>query len=405
VALLAGFEKVTLNDLNLDILYKSKEKIQERIEALRSEENYNKFLESNNITEGVMKDLDFKSKLGKFESIGVLAENTDTISMMSRLKLVTDISQAVMDADFVIEAVPEKLELKRKVFRDLGEYSPTKATLASNTSCMSITEIAKFSSQPEKVIGMHFHTFFPLVGILIEITPGKQSSEESLKIGMKIAQKFPCLVGKRFTVQLEKEAPGLIGNRISLPGEIYFEWLVDYAIENGFSFEQLGALNYIFGLTDAIGLDTIYNILKYFEEHVSSDFGPGNALTNLINKGRFGKKVGKGWYNYNENGTIENVPLLDEKATEFLKPYIDQDIFLALNLNEACRLLEEGAVKSYKLIDKIIAKGNFTPGPFKLGKKRYEEFAKILYNLAEITGKYYFKPCKMMESGDFLSYK
>ena len=405
VALLAGYEKVTVIDIDADILHKSKDIIQERIEALESEENYKKFLKVNNITDEAQKSLDIKRRLDKFESVGILANNIDTETIMSRLKTETDISKGVGDADFVIEAVTEKLELKQSIFRDLGEFSHPTTILASNTSAMSITKIGQHSGRPEKVIGMHFHTFFPILGMLIEITPGEKSSDESLEVGRVIAQKFPCLAGKRFTVQLEKETIGLIANRISLPSGIYFEWLIDYTLDNGFSFEQLGALNFVFGLTDSIGLDTSYNILKYFEEHVSPDFAPGKLLTKLINAGRVGKKVGKGYLDWNENGSIENPPLIDEKATEFLMPHLDAEVFSALSLNEACRLLEEGVVTSYRLIDKIIFKGISMPGPFREGKGKYKEFSKKLYDLAEKTGKSYFKPCKMMESGKFLSYK
>ena len=405
VALLAGYEKVTVIDIDAEILHKSKELIQERIKALETEENYIKFLNANNMDDPVLKGLEIKRKLDKSESVGILAENIDTKTIMSRLKLETDISEGVKDAHFVMEAVTEKLELKQKIFKELGEYSPPNTILASNTSAMSITKIGQHSGRPEKVVGMHFHTFFPILGMLIEITPGEKSSDESLKVSQTIAQKFPCLIGKRFTVQLEKETAGLIANRISLPSGIYFEWLIDYTLDNGFSFEQLGALNFVFGLTDSIGLDTSYNILRYFEEHVSPDFAPGKLLTKLINAGRIGKKVGKGYLDWNENGSVKNLPLEDEKTTEFLMPHLDAEVFSALSLNEACKLLEEGVVKNTRLIDKVIFKGTSMPGPFRIGKEKYKEFSKKLYDLAEKTGKSYFKPCKMMESGKFLSYR
>jgi enoyl-CoA hydratase/3-hydroxyacyl-CoA dehydrogenase len=404
VALLSGYEEVTVIDLNTDILQNSKNLINERIVALESEENYKMFLNANNIMDPMLTSMDIKPKLAKFESVGIIAHNVDTETIMNRLQLETDIGKGVKDADFVIEAVTEKLELKQNIFRDLGQHSPPDTILASNTSAMSITEIAKFSGRPEKVIGMHFHTFFPIMGMLIEITPGKVSSKESLNIGQAIGQKFPCLRGKRFTVQLEKETAGLIANRISLPSFLYFEWLLDYAMDNGFSIEQLGALNMMFGLADAIGLDTIYNIMKYFEEYVSPDFVPSKLLTDLINAGRLGKKVGKGYLEYNDNGAVENSPTADEKATEFLMPHLEEITMSALGFNEACRLLEEGVVKRSRLIDKVIFKGTSMPGPFRTGKEKYKEYVKKLYDIVEMTEKSYFKPCKMMESGDFLSY-
>ena len=405
VALLSGYEKVTVIDLDEGILRKSRDLIQERIESLESEENYKKYLTVNNVTDMVQTTVAIRNKLDKFEAVGILANNVPTETIMSRLKTETDISKGVSDADFVIEAVSENLELKQGIFKELGEYSPPNAILASNTSSMSITKIGKHSGRPEKVIGMHFHTFYPILGMVIEITPGAQSSEESLKVGQAIAEKFPCIIGEKLTVQLEKETAGLIANRISLPGHVYLDWLIDYAIDTGFSFEQLGALNLLFGIEDAIGIDTIYNILKYFEEYVSPDFAPGKFFTKLVTTGRFGRKVGKGYLVYNENGLVVKLPSEDEKATEFLMSYLDEEIFKALRLNEACRLLEEGVVKSGRLIDKVMLKGFYVPGVIRSGKRKFQELTKKLYELAEKTGKSYFKPCKMMESGDFLSYK
>jgi len=398
VALLTGYQKVTIIDLSSEILKKSTELVQSRIEALKSEDKCKEYFVSNEM----LKNLDFKKKLGNFESVGIVANKVDTDTIMGRLYTETEISKGVMDADFVIEAVTENLELKQDIFKKLGEFTPPQAVLASNTSTMSITKIAQFAYQPEKVIGMHFHTFFPITGMLIEITPGEKSSERSLAIGQTIAQKFPCLTGKRFIVQLEKETPGLIANRISAPSGMYLEWLIDYAMDNGFSFEQLGVLNFVFEISDDIGLDTSYNTLKYFEVNISPDFFPGKYLTKLVNAGRFGKKVGKGYLDWNENGSVENLPSLDEKATKFLMSHLEGEIFPALSLNEACRLLEEGVVKSYRLIDKVIFKGTLSPGPFRMGKDKYKEWVKLLYNIAEKTGKSYFKPCEMMESGKFL---
>ena len=89
----------------------------------------------------------------------------------------------------------------------------------------------------------------------------------------------------------------------------------------------------------------------------------------------------------------------------FLAENIDMELFMALSLNESCKLLEEGVVKSYDIITKILMKGNFTEGPFIQGKEKYKEWSQKLYKIAEKTGISYLKPCKMMESGRFLSYK
>ncbi len=405
VALLTGYEKVTVVDLNNQILLKSKETIQKRIEALESEKNFEKFLsKSNNSTER-RENIDFKKKLSDFKSVGIITNGVNTSTIMGRLKTEKDISKGVADADFIIEAVPEILNIKQTVFKKLGEFSPPHTILASNTSTMSITKIAQFSGRPEKVIGMHFHTFFPIFGMLIEITPGNESSKESLEIGLSIAQKFPSLMGERFTIQLEKESPGLIANRIAITGAIYFSWLINQAIDNGISREQLDAAGFSSEGADAIGIDTVYYSAKYFEDNVSPDFAPSKRIIDLFNAGKLGKKVGRGFYEWNEDGPIKNLPPVEEKTTEFLKDHSDPETISAIKLNEACRLLEEGVVKSYELIDRVIMKGTFIEGPFVKGKEKYKEWAEKLYEFAEITGKSYLKPCDLMESGRFLSYQ
>jgi enoyl-CoA hydratase/3-hydroxyacyl-CoA dehydrogenase len=398
VALLTGYEKVTIIDLNAEILEKSRKLIQTRIEALESEEQFKKYFGSDERLE----NLDIKKTLGNFKSVGIVANKIDTETIMNRLYTKTEISKGVKDADFVIEAVSEKLELKQDIFKQLGEFTQPQAVLASNTSSMSITKIAELSSRPEKIIGMHFHTFFPILGMLIEITPGAKSSEESLEIGQIIAQKFPCLTGERFTVRLEKETAGLIANRISFPVFLYSNWFTNHAIANGISREQLDAAGFSPEIADHIGLDTIYYIQKYLEKYLSPDFAPREELARLVKEGRLGKKVGKGYYNWDENEPIKNLPPLNPKTMEFIVKNFNVEIIEALRLNEGCRLLEEGVVKSYELIDKVLLKGNFSPGPFGMGKDKYEDWVKLLYEIAEKTGKSYMKPCEMMESGKFL---
>ena len=263
VALLAGYEKVTVIDLNNDILEKSKNLIQYRIESLESEENFNNFLSGSPMPDEIKDSIDIKHILNSFENVGIIAQGVDSKTIMSRLITEVNLSNGVSDAGFVIEAVPEILELKQEIFKKLGEFAPPHTILATNTSSMSITKIAQYSGRPEKVIGMHFHTFFPIMGMLIEITPGENSSDNSLKIGREIAQIFPCLTGERFTVQLEKEAIGLIANRISFPLFLYMDYFTDFANANGISSGQLESAGVSSEIADYIGLDVVYNIQNY----------------------------------------------------------------------------------------------------------------------------------------------
>ncbi|MHA2392006.1 MAG: 3-hydroxyacyl-CoA dehydrogenase NAD-binding domain-containing protein [Promethearchaeota archaeon] len=405
VSLLAGYEKVTIIDLTVEILEKSKNIIQQRLESYQSEDKFKKFLKDTNNTSEILLNLDFTKKQEDFKSVGIIAEKIDTATIMSRLRTETDLSKGVSDANFVIEAVSERLELKQYIFKKLGEYTPAHIVLASNTSTMSITKIGEFSKKQDKIIGMHFHTFYPLMGILIEITPGAKSTDESLKLGQSIAQKFPCLIGERFTVRLDKESPGFIGNRITAVQGLYFSWVLESALERGISYGQLESAGISNEGTDVLGVDTVYYCAKYFEEYVSPDFGPSKRITDLVKAGRLGKKVGKGFYEWVDNKPLKNLEPIDKESMDFLTEILKPEIFAAIKLNEACRMLEEGVVKSYELIDHVLMKGTFIPGPFSVGKEKYKEWAKLLYEIAEKTGKPYLNPCEMMESGTFLNYK
>ncbi|MFX1323627.1 MAG: 3-hydroxyacyl-CoA dehydrogenase NAD-binding domain-containing protein [Promethearchaeota archaeon] len=405
VALLSGYDKVTIIDLKKEILEKSRELIQERIESLQSEENFKQYLAKTDTPNEHFANINFSEKRNDFKSVGIIAQNIDTKTIMSRLRTETDLSVGVSDADFVIEAVSEILELKQEIFGKLGEYTPTHTLLATNTSTMSITRISELSKKKDKIIGMHFHTFFPIMGMLIEITPGTDSSEDSLSLGELIAQNFPSFIDERFTARLEKESPGFIGNRIAIVQSLYFSWIEEKALERGITQAQLESIGISPEGIDVLGVDTVYYCAKYFEKYVSPEFAPSKRIENLVKEGRLGKKVGIGFYEWKDNKPIKKIEDLDEKDVEFLTGLLKPDIFNAIRLNEACKMLEEGVVRSYELIDRAILKGTFMPGPFSIAKDKYEELTKILYDTMKETGLTYIKPCKMMESGNFLNNK
>lgn len=404
VTLLAGYEKVTVIDLKSEILEKCREEIQKRIEELETGKFKDLYLNVTNNIE-VAKTIDFESKKGDFKSIGIIANEVSPSTIMGRFKTEKDMSKGVADADFVIEAVPEIMLLKQKIFKKLGQFAPPDTVLASNTSTMSITNIGKFSGREDKVIGLHFHMYYPLLGMVIEITPGEKTTEDSLSLGVEFSQKLPCLIGERFTVKLEKESPGLIANRTALSGFLYLNWLLKQANSSGISYDQLDSAGLPFETFDRVGIDTVYNVLKYYEDVVSPDFAPAGLLTNLVNEGRLGRKVGKGYYEWDKNGPIKNLSPLEPKTKEFLRGHLDAELFMAMSLNEACKLIEEGVVKSYDVITKVLMKGDFTEGPFIQGKEKYKEWSEKLLKIAGKTGISYLKPCEMMKSGRFLAYK
>jgi enoyl-CoA hydratase/3-hydroxyacyl-CoA dehydrogenase len=339
--------------------------------------------------------------ISKLKSKGKLGDQASATKIMKRLKTTTVLSAAVKDADFVIEAVPENLEIKQNVFDALGKYTPEHAILASNTSTLLISKISEFTKHPQRVIGMHFFVP-PIFQCCVEIMRGEKTSNNAMEIGVQVGNSLPCFSGKRFAVRIEKESPGFIANRLLIPPLIYTNWIIDQAYQKGIPWEQIdadgGAKTLIpmgpCELADYLGLDVMYNSMKIFEETLSPDFTPGKVLTNLVSEGKLGKKSGSGLYDWTSGKPNINLT----KKAGLLNP----EILLAIELNEGCKLLDEKVVSGYKIIDDVMLTGPGMPGPFSAGKHKYEHWSAMLEELATKIGKNYLKPCDLMKSGGFL---
>ena len=401
-ALMAGFEKVILNDINMGILNEAADNIKDYLTILSSEEQFKQVLDNFEVLKTEFGNRNISKTLKNPIHTGVLAEGVSVEELMSRLVKEIDLETAVANSNFIIEAASEVMEIKQELFKKLVEFAPANVVLATNSSSLSITKIAENSGSPERIIGMHF--FSPHTRSLIEITRGEKSSSESIAIGALIGQKLPCLTGKRVIIKLEKESPGFIANRIISASGIYISWIMDKAAENGIPWACLDADVGIasFGfckMIDYIGLDVVYGVQKYLEEALSPDFAPSKVLTKLVEDGNLGRKTGKGFYEWNEDGTFKSEDNNPDPAG-----LVSLEALQAIQFNEGCRILEEGVVKSYRTIDKAMIKGYNSFGPF-TARKKYKEMCKILDDLAEKTGIDYFKPCELMKSGDFLTYR
>ncbi|MFX1297767.1 MAG: 3-hydroxyacyl-CoA dehydrogenase family protein [Promethearchaeota archaeon] len=367
VALMGGFKSVILNDLSHEILKKAENKIEDGLKRL--------------------------------EIKGKLREGFTASGLMKNLIKEVDLKKAVSNADFVIEAIPELMQIKKQLFEKLGKYAPKHAILATNTSTMSITEIASSSGRPDRVVGCHFFT--PIVVLrLIEIIKGKETSESTIDKVKNVCQQFPALKGKRFLPVLEKESPGFIVNRLTIGTSAYINWLLDFANEKGIPLEQIDAdtkeLMEIgpFARWDYLGLDVIYNVLNYFKEVLSDDFTPGKILTKLVSRGQLGRKTGNGLFKW-----IEGKPLINKEKCAGI---LDLELFFAIQLNEGCKLIEEGIVSGYKIIDDTMLAGMDYPGPFSMGKKKYGAWCKLLDDFVDKSNLNYLKPCGLMRSGKFI---
>jgi 3-hydroxyacyl-CoA dehydrogenase len=200
------------------------------------------------------------------------------------------------DVDFVIEAVPERMEIKQVVFSELDESTPGHAILASNTSSLSITEMGEATSRPDKVVGFHF--FYPAsVMRLIEVIEGEDTSPETSQAGVAFAQairKMPIRCG---------EAPGFVVNRI-LNSSVSELW--KFQQETGIDVKEIdkivaeskAAPMGPFYLADLLGLDTVLHVAEHLQESYGDRFFVHKQMQELVAAGNLGAKTGKGFYEH-----------------------------------------------------------------------------------------------------------
>jgi len=288
--------------------------------------------------------------LGKLESKGKLTkEQVNEILGRLHFILYDNLEEAVKDADFVIEAVPEKMEIKKKVFQDLDKLAPPHAVLATNTSSLPITEIAEATNRPDKVIGMHFFNP-PVIMPLVEIIRGDKTSNETVKITEALAKKF----GKQ-TVLVNKDVPGFIVNRIL--GRVLNEacWLTK---RKGYSIVEIdSALRYKIGipmgafeLADYSGIDVFYFVFVAMKERgYKAEICPD--FKEKFEKQEFGMKSGKGFYQYPAPGKYARPTIPPEAGFK-----VDPKEILAPAVNEGAWLVRNG-VATPEDIDKAIRLG------------------------------------------------
>src|ERR687886_761531 len=222
---------------------------------------------------------------------------------LDRIFTTEDLEEAVSGAGLVIEAVPEKMDLKLDLFKKFDELCKPETVLATNTSTMSPTEIAAGTNRPDRCIAMHF--FNPAHRMkLVELLRGLETTDETVKIARDAAEKM----GKE-TVEVS-EFPGFVTSRINcLVGNEAMNMLVegvasaqdiDKALRLGLGY-PMGPLE----LADLVGLDTRLRNLEYLHSMLGEKYRPSPLLYKLVAAGRFGKKSGGGVYEYDEDGNIE----------------------------------------------------------------------------------------------------
>ncbi|MFZ9146415.1 MAG: 3-hydroxyacyl-CoA dehydrogenase family protein [Sediminibacterium sp.] len=226
----------------------------------------------------------------------VIDEATKTATL-ANITTKTSIQEGVSNADLVVEAATENSDIKKSIFTQLDQYAPAHCILASNTSSISITQLANATQRPSQVIGMHFMNPVPVMK-LVEIINGQATSEattEAIVTLTKTIDKIPCVV---------KDFPGFIANRILMPMINEAIIALSEGVSDAATIDQIMKLGMAhpmgpLQLADYIGLDVCRNIMVIMQEGFQNDkYAPSPLLVQLVSEGKLGVKTGQGFYTY-----------------------------------------------------------------------------------------------------------
>ena len=249
-----------------------------------------------------------------------------------RIKPIVDLKDALIDTDLLIEAVPEDLNLKKKVYSEVDQFAEEKTVYASNTSTLPISEISQLTSRPGRFIGLHFFNP-PQLMKLVEVIPGARTEKSIVDLGIKLVKSF----GKD-PILCNKDVPGFIVNRIFIP--LVHE--AAYCLESdGKTMTQIdSAVKFklflpmgIFELADYTGIDVIHKATVEMYSRDKKVIHPHPMIAQLFSSGKLGKKSGDGFYSYGDKN-YERVPLSEEEAKQY-----DPIRMLSVALNNASWLI------------------------------------------------------------------
>ncbi len=235
----------------------------------------------------------------------------DKEKTLNNISLHTNLNEGTQDTDLVVEAATENIDLKLKIFKELDKICSSKTILATNTSSISITDIAAVTNRSDKVIGMHFMNPVPIMK-LVEVIRGKETSDEVTNIIMKLSREL----GK-IPVEVN-DAPGFVANRILMPmiNEAIHTLHEDISSVEGIDTVMMLGMSHPMGplhLADFIGLDVCLSILEVMHEGFNDvKYMPSPLLRSMVNNGNLGVKTGKGFYDYSEG-------IRNKKVSEIFK--------------------------------------------------------------------------------------
>jgi enoyl-CoA hydratase/3-hydroxyacyl-CoA dehydrogenase len=296
-------------------------------------------------------------------SLGKLAENDqiseeDADDALDRITPLVDMEEAVGDADLIIEAVPEQMDVKKDVYGEVEEYAPEHTIFATNTSSLSITDLSEVTERPEQFCGMHF--FNPPVRMdLVEVISGEHTAEETLDVTEQLAESFD-----KSPVRVRKDSPGFIVNRILVPLMNEACWIVseDEAtmeeVDSTVKFD-IGLPMGAFELGDQVGNDVTYHVLDYMHDVLGDAYQPAPLLEEVVEEERYGQKTGEGFYEYGEDSEGAQIPT--DAGSEEIKHRL-----IAVMANEVGNLVGNDVAPVEDIDEAVKLGAGYPNGPAKI---------------------------------------
>lgn len=300
-----------------------------------------------------------------------------------RIRPIVELKEALDDTDLLIEAVPEDLELKKKVYSEVDQFAQEKTIYSSNTSTLPISEISQLTSRPDRFIGLHFFNP-PQLMKLVEVIPGASTAESIVDLGINFVKSL-----SKDPILCNKDVPGFIVNRIFIP--LVHE--AAYCLENDSkSMTQIdSAVKFkmylpmgIFELADYTGLDVIHRATIEMYSRDKKVVNPHPKIEQLFSSGKYGKKSGDGFYSYGDKN-YERVPLSEEEAKQY-----DPIRILSVAINNAAWLISNG-VCTREDVELALKLGmGLKKELFEIGKESgIEKIINTLNKLEETNGSFY----------------
>lgn len=253
-------------------------------------------------------------------------------NVMGSIIFGSEIGKIVHTSDMVIEAVPEVLDIKANVFSELDRHCKPGAILASNTSNIKITDLAKATKRPDKVVGIHFFNP-PVLMKLVEVIKNPETSEDTFQTALDLVRK----TGKT-PIRVMKDSAGFVVNRINAPESLFFCLVLDQKVARPEEVDAFAKSQGLpmgpYELMDYVGLDTVVHSLNYYAKELSADYGKCRIFPDMLEKGLLGAKSGKGFYDWSSG----KAAIPKAEPTDKLEL---MDV-LAVEVNEAVKVLEEG---------------------------------------------------------------